>query len=507
MTAFPAFSQNVVESLRQAAQLHSDYEFEAAITKYDALLKTASDSALVAEIQQKKVLSENGRNMLLFSTRPEVVAAKTVEADKYFLYMSHLKQGEWVKAPNAFAPLGSNPVFFENSAKSIVFAAPDGSGHSKLMSSTLGENGVWSLPKAVESCASEGNEVYPLVSASGKELYFSSDAMAGMGGYDLYVCHWNERGKCWDAPENLGFPYSSTGDDFLFSNTPDGEFTVFASNRDCAPGKMTIYVLRFENSPIKKAVGSAEEAREIAELKPAAPAAEITATVEPEVKEVVVSAPEKARYAAIERLEALKERVRNLAEVRKGLRGAREISANESEMMELQRRISALSDSITMMDLDLIGRGVQPSFAPAKPEKASTPAPAKKASTYSFSIRSFGTMPQIQVEQPVVEDDPYLFSIGEQTEMMTELPDGIVYQIQVGVSSAKMKAKQFKGISPAFSRKQPSGKYLHSAGAFRTFADAEDALAQVKKHGFPSAYIIAFKNGKTIPVSKAKTLE
>lgn len=505
--SFPVFSQNLSEELRRAENLHNDYEFDAAIAGYDAILKKTEDSTLIASIMQKKVLSENGINMLLFSTRPVVVARKTVAADNFFLYYSHLTDGEWVRTPNAFAQGGTCPTFFNGNAQSIVFAAPDAEGRSKLMTSTLGPGDVWSLPKVVESCASEGNEVFPMVSASGKELYFSSDAMAGMGGYDIYVCKWNDRRKCWDAPENLGFPFSSTGDDFLFSNTPDGEFSIFASNRDCNRGSMTIYALRFENSPVKKPVESAEEARAIAALVPAA--AQNTAgsvTENDEVKTVTLTAQEKAHNAAVLRLEALKEEIRNVEAQRRELRSEKEISANESRMMDLQRRIGPLSDSITKMDLVLIEMGIVPSFSAEKTAAETSIEPVRKIS-YKFTPMQYGTMPQVQVEQPVVEEDPYEFSIGGETVLMTSLPDGIIYQIQVGLSSSKMKAGQFKGISPAFSKRQPSGKFLHTVGAFRTYAEATGALAKVKKNGFPSAYVIAFKDGKSITVGKARSLE
>lgn len=69
-------------------------------------------------------------------------------------------------------------------------------------------------------------------------------------------------------PENLGFPYSSPFDDFLFCNTPDGNFSLFASNRSCNRDSMTIYVLEFENKPIKP-ITSLEQVRNIASLIPA----------------------------------------------------------------------------------------------------------------------------------------------------------------------------------------------------------------------------------------------
>ena len=502
----PAMAQSVAARMSKASKLHSEYEFESAAAIYDELLKSVTDSALICEIQQKKTLCENGRSMLLFSTRPQVVAQKRVSADYFFLNYSHLNRGSWIKTPNVFAPMSAPATFFENDAKRVIFAAPDEGGKLSLYSSSVQENGLWSVPEVINSCHSEGNETYPLISASGKELYFSSDAMAGMGGYDLYVSRWSERGKRWEAPENLGFPYSSTADDFLFSNTPDGEYTVFASNRGCPKDSVTIYVLRFESSPVKTSVGSASEARDIARLAPVHKTADIVAepSVEPQAKPL--SPLQKSRRDAITRLEDMKDEIKELQAVRGTLIGAREISANESHMMDLQRRVGALSDSISLMDVELIASGVTPDYRQDEPVVVQKPS-QKSSAAYSFSRRAFGALPKIEIEKPVDDMAQYEFSISDKSVLMDELPDGVIYQIQVGVSSTKMQARQFKGISPAFSRKQPSGKYLHSVGAFRNFAEASEALSKVKKAGFSSAYVIAFKDGKTIAVSKAKTLE
>ena len=87
------------------------------------------------------------------------------------------------------------------------------------------------------------------------------------------------------------------------------------------------------------------------------------------------------------------------------------------------------------------------------------------------------------------------------------LPEGLVYQIQLMVVSNKAGKKPFKGMSPIFERKQPSGKYLYTVGLWGTHAEALKYLNQVRKRGFPKAYIVAYNNGKSISVKNARVLE
>ena len=90
-----------------------------------------------------------------------------------------------------------------------------------------------------------------------------------MGGYDLYVANWNRETNDWDMPVNMGFPYSSPYDDFLFVNTEDGKYSIFASNRECGRDSVTIYVLEYDSMPVRKAVTDVGELRTLAALNPA----------------------------------------------------------------------------------------------------------------------------------------------------------------------------------------------------------------------------------------------
>ncbi len=496
-------AQSFKERIRQADLMHSKYDFDGAAAIYEDLLKSVTDSTILAMVGERILMSGNGRNMLLFATHPKVVTSRTVPADEFFLYYSHFADKSWIKTPNAFSDGGhqwDRATYMPSGSRRIIFSAPDKDGMMKLHMSELVEDNLWSEPQIIESCASSGDEVLPMLSASGKELYFSSDALAGMGGYDLYVSRWNERRKTWDAPENLGFPYSSTGDDFLFSNTPDGEFTVLASNRRCAPDSMTIYVLRFENSPISRPVSDPAEAAQIAALKPTVQ--EVVAETVPSIEQTDDNAYERA----FGRLRALKEEIGELTARRNDATDVKIIRAIEEEIMNRQEHFSALTDTLCAIELDLIaaGKSVRRTAAVDPVAEKTDAAPAE----YGFIRRSFGNPGTINVMKPIEEtDDEYTFRIENEALVKKSLPDGLIYQIQITVVSQRLPVKKLNGLSPAFELKQPTGKYLYTIGAFKTFKEASEALPTVKKNGFPSAYIVAYKNGKSIAVSKAKALE
>ena len=87
-----------------------------------------------------------------------------------------------------------------------------------------------------------------------------------------------------------------------------------------------------------------------------------------------------------------------------------------------------------------------------------------------------------------------------------KLPEGIIYQIQMFTQSRKATIADIKGLSPVFER-QSGGKYICSVGLFRTYADALANLNKVKKQGFRTAEIRAYKDGEQISANNARKLE
>lgn len=82
-------------------------------------------------------------------------------------------------------------------------------------------NGIWGenvqvLPEFINTT---GRETTPFVTEDGKLLFFSSDALPGMGGYDVYFC--KRYGDQWSKPINLGAAFNTVNDDTHFQYYPE----------------------------------------------------------------------------------------------------------------------------------------------------------------------------------------------------------------------------------------------------------------------------------------------
>lgn len=88
------------------------------------------------------------------------------------------------------------------------------------------------------------NEVSPFLLRDGKTLYFSSDKIEGLGGYDIYST--NFENLTWSEPINQGAPLNSPGDDFGFRVSSDGLTGIFNSNRTSSIGGHDLYFSYFK---------------------------------------------------------------------------------------------------------------------------------------------------------------------------------------------------------------------------------------------------------------------
>ena len=232
------------------------YNFAEAV-KYGEDAVAALDSTSSAKAEEQLLLSRNGLNMMGFCSQPTVVAKRTFPLEDFFLFYP-LKDFSWRKTPNQLDSLGgdnlSRAIYVPDGSKDIFYSAKDEEGIRNIYATHLTDS-LWSVPALInEQMTSSSDEIYPMLSPDGQSLYFASKGLYGMGGYDLYVSNWNSETNDWDMPVNMGFPYSSPYDDFLFVNTEDGKYSIFASNRECGRDSVMIYVLEYDSMPVRKAV-------------------------------------------------------------------------------------------------------------------------------------------------------------------------------------------------------------------------------------------------------------
>lgn len=508
-----AGAQPLSDSLRRA------YDFKGAVEWCERMMETA-DSTRLGALEAELILSQNGLSMTQYCSQPEVVARSRFSLDDFFLFYP-LENRSWRSVPNPLDSLADGgwvrAMYLPQDATACYYSARDADGIRNLYHTALRDS-VWSAPRLInEALTSSADEVFPFVTRDGKTLYFSSKGLYGMGGFDLYVSHWNENTHDWGPPVNLGFPYSSPYDDFLFVHSEDGQYSVFASNRACSRDSVDVYVLTFDSMPVRKEIRTVDGLKALCALTPQEkrtdPGQSAAGDV-PEDEAVLryLAAMDHVRLirdsisSFRSDLELLRDELKTCSDTERQETLRQEILQQEIALPARQKQLKAALAEVQQIEMDFLAKGIV--IDPDKLREKAGRRAGGSPSGYVFTRHDPGPDLQINLERPLPTFD-YSFKIldvGQFAEDNT-LPDGLLYQIQLFAISRKATEKELKGLSPVFERPGANGHHVYSVGIFRTYADALGHLNKVKGHGFTGAMIVAFENGKLIPIPQARSRE
>lgn len=164
--------------------------------------------------------------------------------------------GSWSAVPFAHNnvqkySLGHATLSEDGNTLYYVSDMPGGHGGTDIWYSERQADGSWGSPvNAGETINSPGNELFPNMGPD-HTLYYSSDGLAGMGGLDVFRAVGSK--QQWTEPQNLKYPVNSSGDDFAYILTFDGEEGMagyLSSNRKGGRGSDDIYSFTYEKPKI-----------------------------------------------------------------------------------------------------------------------------------------------------------------------------------------------------------------------------------------------------------------
>lgn len=101
----------------------------------------------------------------------------------------------------------------------------------------------WSKPVLLPDNINEGvNAGYPFVMGDGTTLYYAADGAESMGGIDIFVTRYNTNTNTYLVPENVGMPFNSPYNDYMYVVDEYNNLGWFASDRYQPEGKVCVYV-------------------------------------------------------------------------------------------------------------------------------------------------------------------------------------------------------------------------------------------------------------------------
>lgn len=173
------------------------------------------------------------------------------EGKKGNILVSALTSEGWSKPKALPSPINSKyqetAISFSPDGKLAYFVSnrPKGIGKKDIWVADVSEGDVYSNPRVLSSVINtKYNERTVFIHPDGKTMYFSSEGHHNMGGFDVFKSTLDANGE-WGAPENIGYPVNTTGDDVGFVTSADNKRGYFSSLKLNSKGGQDIYMYVF----------------------------------------------------------------------------------------------------------------------------------------------------------------------------------------------------------------------------------------------------------------------
>ena len=525
-----------------AEAYYRNYQFneaEIALHNFKNLSKKKQQKELQPETLQASI--ERAREELYMVENVKVISSDEINPSHIDAVFSTHAGGKFLHKPDAFMTetdklndyqgIMHQPVNPQNGYEYYISAYSDkgntGKDIYKVKQLTFMD---FSLPETIAPVNSKSNEEYPYFDATTHTLFFSSDRLGGLGGYDIYFSKYDLKANQFTEPKRMGFPINSAYDDFLY--VPDSvETALFISNRDNKNGKFTAYKVERPESPEYIKPEQVEAIKQLAQLEVTPP--EVAPTIiEPiiPVKEPIIfteydlliqQAMNKQLYC--DSLQTVLNGQKNLLQVTEDMNQRRILIAGISETERLRndsqneadllfsearklqnpdksKQVENIVDNV-QVEKEIDGLKVY-SYLPSEQYaelaqvqefSPSTTQEYSQNQSFDFSFEIMDTSPYND-KHPIPDSD--------------KLPEGLVYRIQLGAFGKKLPMNTFGGLSPVSAEIiEDRNLTKYYVGYFASSQEARSALEEVKEYGFGDAFVVPYYQKRKITIHDAREIE
>lgn len=215
----------------------SQYYFEEAASEYDRFLETEkADADLLRKRQQCTIGSEMMKHVETIDIIDSVVMDKATFLSKYRLPHEAGFIEQTSETLTSYTTERKDRKFFssENNSQLDIF-------YTYLLLND------WNEPTALsKNINTDYNESYPFMMADGITLYFASDKSDGLGGYDIYMTRFSPITNEYLPAQNIGMPFNSTANDYMFAVDETNRVGLFATDRNQSPDSVAVYRFVFD---------------------------------------------------------------------------------------------------------------------------------------------------------------------------------------------------------------------------------------------------------------------
>ena len=176
------------------------------------------------------------------------------------IFVSHLQGNHWTEAEALGYQINrrtsEDHASISKDGKSLYFTsdARGGMGGFDIYVSHLDEKGEWGEPVNLGPVINTPyDERTPFISRNDSVLFFSSQDHGSIGGEDVFYSRLRSDGT-WSEPQNMGYPVNTTGDDIFFNpgwNAQEGYYAVRNEEDPTTNMINSVMALQYKDEPVR----------------------------------------------------------------------------------------------------------------------------------------------------------------------------------------------------------------------------------------------------------------
>ena len=251
--AVPYLEKAAAKKIFKAYRALGDYylgkeDYQPAINNYEAFVNgistdkelhdAALEDSLTRATDSLKVLFRMLRNTSRVCFIDSFQVSKEQLFENYILGES---TGSFYPAGSFFDDDSEGEVFLPEMEQSILYSRRDDDGQFRLFSKFKSFD-RWTDETPIQGLDTDGDLRYPFLLNDGVTIYYAATGSESLGGLDIFVSRYNTATGRYLKPENIGMPFNSEANDYLYVVDEANDLGWFATDRRQPKDTVCIYV-------------------------------------------------------------------------------------------------------------------------------------------------------------------------------------------------------------------------------------------------------------------------
>ena len=244
-----AAAKKIFKAYRAMGQYYEDKEdYQAAISNYESFVsgisadKELHDAALEDSLTMVSDSLRTLFRMLRNTSRICFIDSFLISKDELFsTYIIGESTGSFYPAGQFFDDETEGEVFLPETEQNVLYSRLTASGQYRLFTKFKSFD-RWTDETPVSGLETDGDLRYPFLQNDGITIYYAATGSESMGGLDIFVSRYNTDTGKYLKPENIGMPFNSFANDYLYVIDEANNLGWFATDRRQPKDTVCVYV-------------------------------------------------------------------------------------------------------------------------------------------------------------------------------------------------------------------------------------------------------------------------